>query len=95
MFIQIFCYNNEEATTAVNLLNLHILDKKFRMELMYTVQTGYKNPKESESVADVYQYLIDNFKEELDNVGVYYNSGDFLYIRIFKDAKVNVDAYKG
>lgn len=95
MFIQMFCYSKQETEIAVNILNLHIQDKKFRLELMQNIKSDFFNAKETTDLSEVNDYINNNLNEELDNVGVYYNSGDYIYIRIFKEAKVNTAAYKG
>lgn len=95
-----FCYNDVELKTALQVIEFaktidpSITDSKFRMEVLYHINGKFEHPKESTKWQDVDAYLLDYYNQELDNIGVYYNSGDFIYVRIFKEAKVDHGAFK-
>lgn len=100
MYIQMFCYNEAETKTAFQIVEFaksidpQLTDTQFRMEVLYNIKAAFQHPKESSDWKEVENYLLDYYNEELDNIGVYYNSGDFIYIRIFKEAKVDHGAFK-
>ncbi len=96
MLIQIFAHTKNEIESSLQMLASHLSDNIDFYEVcqMANINKGYFDIDAKTSVDDVMQYVNNNMNEELDNVGIYFNDGRKIFVRIFKNAKVDSESYK-
>jgi hypothetical protein len=96
MLIQCFAQTQADVTSAMSMIHyFHSAKvKQFRIELWKDIREGFY---------DYYTHFIyDDARKEIDqqadysfdNVGVYYNDGETIFVKIYKNAKSDFAAYR-
>ena len=90
MLIQAFAHTKKETIRAVNILYNSLKTEVMFFEFSvseYTSPSDYCYLAPKESVGEVEDALDAHCDDSLDNIGVYYNDGQKIFIRVFKNAK--------
>lgn len=92
MLIQAFCHQSEQVARSSKMIWNEFRTELDFVELSYmrNIKEGYYNITPYESLDTALANLDMNPE---DNVGVYYNEGRKIYIRVFRNAKNDAEAY--
>lgn len=96
MLIQCLGNNLDDAYDACKMIR-DCYDYKIKfveVKYMTNINDGFINVN---AYTEYWEALVEvkkDFDEKLDNIGIYYNQGEKIYIQIYKNAKVKLDDYK-
>jgi hypothetical protein len=95
MLVQAFCHTKEQIASVVKMLTTHFdpAITKYQVDFMRNIRVGYHRSEVFDNKDAALTVVENDMSQEFDNVGVYYNSGETIFIRIFQYAKVDKDAY--
>lgn len=96
MLIQCLCQNKSDALSSVTMLISHFQQRiKFlEVSVMTNINEDFSHVAAFETKAGAFEEVDNYLNMEYDNIGVYYNDGEKIYIRIYKNAKVDPHSYK-
>ncbi|MDF2435386.1 MAG: hypothetical protein JWP44_5017 [Mucilaginibacter sp.] len=66
--------------------------EKFKVEFYYQIGVPPYHTVDVDTLEKAWYELDQDLNAELDNIGVYYNEGKTIFIRVYKNAKVDVYA---
>lgn len=96
MLIQCLCQNKSNVVSSVNMLINHFQQqiKFLEVSVMNNINEDFNHVAAFETATGALEE-VDNYLDMVyDNIGVYYNDGEKIYIRIYKNAKVDPQSYK-
>lgn len=96
MLIQCLCQNKPNVISSVKMLTNHFRQhvKFLEVSVMNNINEDFNHVAAFETVDGALEE-VDNYLDMVyDNIGVYYNDGEKIYIRIYKNAKVDAQSYK-
>lgn len=88
---QLSCRSQHDVTLMINALYSGLKDEAdlfFQVEYMRRVKEGYYDVHPLTSVQEVLDELDAKVDYTLDNVGLYYNAGSKVWVRVFHGAKI-------
>jgi len=96
MLIQVFAHKKEEVESVLKMIYSHFKSEieYFEVDEMKNAREGFYRMEGRDSIEDVMADLNLNMNDDTDNVGVYFNQGKKLFIRLFKNAKFDADSYR-
>lgn len=96
MLIQCLCQNKSNVVSSVKMLMNHFQHhiKFLEVSLMTNINEDFQHVAAFETMDAAFEEVDNSLDVAYDNIGVYYNDGEKIYIRIYKNAKVNPQAYK-
>lgn len=95
MYVQIACKTMPDAEKAVIMVYNGIKDEIDFIQVDY-VRIATEGPYHAEpftSLNEALDRLHEKVDIETDNIGVYFNSGKKLFVRVFEKAKIDKEAY--
>jgi hypothetical protein len=96
MLIQCFAQNRDNVASAINMIHFFNLAKikQFRIELWKDVRDGFYDMHIHFTMTEALREIDQQSNYNYDNVGVYYNDGEAIFIKIYKNAKHDFAAYR-
>ena len=94
MLVQVFCKDKTDVETAVRMIYNHFRnDIEFiQVDYVRKISEGPYFAEPFETVQEAIDRMAEKANIDTDNVAVYYNSGQKIFVRIFEMVKVDPEA---
>lgn len=86
--------NKDDVIAATSMIHNYYKNSHFVVELWANIVDGAYHVEEVDTIEKTWALVDTHLSEIHDNVGIYFNSGNKIFVKIYKHARHNHEAYR-